>query len=70
MTITELANVEKTAAVDLYVALVCGNTEPAYTFQCVRKLRHIIDDIEHTLSMEQLGLSSDLKGLAERENQV
>ena len=68
MTITELANSEKTAAVDLYVALVCGNTDPTYTLQCVRKLRHIVDDIEHTLGMEQLGLSSDLKGLAARES--
>lgn len=66
MTLTELANVEKDLSKDLYVDLVCGKTDSVYTFQIVRKLKHILDEIEHKLSLEQLGLS-DLKGLAERE---
>lgn len=70
MTLTELANSEKTFAVDVYVSLVCGKIDPVYTLQCVRKLRHILDDIEHNVSMEQLGVKSDLKGLAKRESTI
>lgn len=67
MTLSELANAEKTYAKDVYVSIVCGRTDPVYTLQCLRKLRHVLDDIEHNVSMEQLGVKSDLKGLAARE---
>jgi hypothetical protein len=67
MTLSELANAEKTYAKDVYVSIICGRTDSVYTLQCLRKLRHILDDIEHKISMEQLGVKSDLKGLAARE---
>lgn len=68
MMLAELANLEKTYAKDVYISIVCGRTDPVYTLQCVRKLRHVLDDIEHKIGMEQLGCRSDLKGLAKYES--
>lgn len=66
MTLEELAGREKDTARALYIQLIAGKIDN-YNFALIRELRQILNEIEHKLSMEQLGVSSDLKGLAGRE---
>lgn len=65
----ELAHRERDISRALYIQLVAGKLD-GYSFELIRDLRIILDDIEKKLSFAQLGYKSDLKGLAEREHNV
>lgn len=65
----ELAQREKDTARALYIQLVAGKVD-GYSFELIKDLRGILDDIEKKLSYTQLGYKSDLKGLAKRESYV